>query len=98
MSEAGNGFELAIERFTAAPPAVVWRARTERTADGWAPRPWTTCIVEMDLRSGGRSAMIMNGPDGDAPPMEGVFLGVIPTRAPPSPTPSRRAEFHRPRS
>jgi len=75
------GFELAIERFIAAPPETVFKIWTGRTAEWWAPKPWTTRIIEQDLRPGGRSAMIMSGPDGDTPPMEGVFLEVIPNRS-----------------
>lgn len=81
MSDASDGFELAVERLIAAPPATVWKAWTERTADWWAPKPWTTQIIEQDLRPGGRSAMIMSGPDGDTSPMEGVFLEVIAPRS-----------------
>lgn len=76
-----NEFELAIERFINALPATVWRAWTERLTDWWAPKPWTTKIIEQDLRPGGRSAMLMSGPDGATSPMEGVFLEVIPYRS-----------------
>jgi uncharacterized protein YndB with AHSA1/START domain len=81
MSAAANGFELAVERHIAAPPAAVWRAWTERLEEWWAPKPWTTRIIEQDLRPGGRSVMVMSGPDGETPPMEGVFLEVIPERS-----------------
>ena len=78
---AANGWELAIERHIAAPPQTVWRVWTERLEEWWAPRPWKTRIIEHDLRPGGRSAMVMSGPDGDTPPMEGVFLEVIPIKS-----------------
>ena len=71
-------FELAIERVIDAPPAVVYRVWTERLAEWWAPKPWTTQVVEHDLRPGGRSAMVMTGPDGTAMPYEGVFLEIVP--------------------
>ena len=29
----------------------------------WAPKPWTTKIVEQDLRSGGKSVIDMRDPD-----------------------------------
>lgn len=73
--------ELAVERFIAAAPETVYAVWTERTAEWWAPRPWTTRILEMDLRPGGRSAMVMSGPEGDTPPLEGVFLEVVPNRS-----------------
>ena len=70
------GFELAVERHIDAPPAIVWRAWTERTAQWWAPQPWSTQIIALDLRAGGRMAMMMRGPDGGESPAEGVFLEV----------------------
>ena len=81
MSDASNGFELAVERLIAAPPKMVWAAWTEHLAEWWAPKPWTTIVIENDLRPGGRSAMVMSGPDGALPLMEGVFLEVIPYRS-----------------
>jgi uncharacterized protein YndB with AHSA1/START domain len=74
-------FELAIERYIDAPPDRVFRVWTERTAEWWAPKPWTTEIVAQDLRPGGRQAMIMRGLDGATSPMEGVFLEIIPNRS-----------------
>jgi uncharacterized protein YndB with AHSA1/START domain len=71
-------YELAVERYIDAPPPVVFKVWTERLEDWWAPKPWTTKITELDLRPGGRSAMIMAGPDGASSPMEGVILEVVP--------------------
>ncbi len=79
MAEAE--FELAFERHIAAPPEVVFRVWTTRLEEWWAPKPWTTRIIEQDLRPGGRSAMVMSGPDGAASPMEGVILEVVPNRS-----------------
>ena len=73
-------YELAVERLIKAPPATVYRVWTERFAEWWAPKPWTTEVIAMDLRAGGRTAMIMTGPDGPAPAMEGVFLEIIPNQ------------------
>ena len=78
MTEAQ--FELAVERHIAAPPETVFRVWTERLEEWWAPKPWTTELIEQDLRPGGRSAMVMTGPDGATPPMEGVVLEVVPNR------------------
>jgi uncharacterized protein YndB with AHSA1/START domain len=71
-------YELAIERHINAPPEAVYKVWTERLEEWWAPKPWTTKIIEHDLRPGGRSAMIMSGPDGASSPMEGVVLEVVP--------------------
>lgn len=69
---------LSIIRLIDAPRAAVWRAFTDHLTEWWCPRPWTTEIVEFDLRAGGRSAMIMRGPSGEESAMEGVFLEVVP--------------------
>lgn len=71
-------YELAVERYIDAPPEIVYQVWTERLEEWWAPKPWTTSIIEQDLRPGGRSAMIMSGPDGATSPMEGVILEVVP--------------------
>jgi uncharacterized protein YndB with AHSA1/START domain len=71
-------FELSVERYIDASPDIVFKVWTERLTEWWAPKPWTTEIIEQDLRPGGRSAMIMRGPDGASAPMEGVILEVVP--------------------
>ena len=76
MSE--DAHELWITRLIDAPREAVWRAWTDHLAEWWCPKPWTTEIVEQDLRPGGRSAMILRGPNGEESPMEGVFLEVVP--------------------
>ncbi|MGH7429882.1 MAG: SRPBCC domain-containing protein [Candidatus Methylomirabilaceae bacterium] len=55
-------YELAVERCIDAPPTTVFKAWTERLEDWWAPKPWTTRIIEQDLQPSGRSAMVMSGP------------------------------------
>lgn len=70
--------ELSITRLIDAPPAVVYRVWTERTVEWWAPRPYTTPVVDLDLRPGGRGLMVMKAPDGTDMPNEGVFLEVVP--------------------
>ena len=68
--------ELSITRLIDAPPEVVYRVWTERTGEWWAPRPYTTLVVELDLKPGGRGLMVMRAPDGTDMPNEGVFLEV----------------------
>ena len=72
--------ELQVERLMDAPIDAVWRAWDEHLAEWWCPKPWTTEIIEMDKRPGGRSAMIMRGPDGEEAPQDGVFLEFEPRR------------------
>ena len=75
-----SAFELTVERLLDAPVDAVWRAWTEHLAEWWCPRPWTTELIEQDLRPGGRSAMVMRGPNGEEHALEGVILEVVPAR------------------
>ena len=72
--------ELSITRLLHVTPAAVWQAWTGHLAEWWCPRPWTTKLVEADLRPGGRFATIMRGPAGEEHVNEGVFLEVAPER------------------
>jgi uncharacterized protein YndB with AHSA1/START domain len=75
----GN-LELSVTRFIDAPPETVYRVYTERLAEWWAPAPWRTKIVEMDLRTGGRFAFEMTGPEGESHPSDSVYLEVVPNQ------------------
>ncbi len=69
--------ELAIERRIAAPVDAVWRAWTQHLPEWWAPRPWTTDLLGLDLVPGGRFATTMRGPGGEAMTGEGVILEAV---------------------
>jgi uncharacterized protein YndB with AHSA1/START domain len=74
-------YELSITRLIEATPETVYRVWTERTGEWWAPKPYTTPEVDIDLRPGGRCRMLMRAPDGtNLPDEEGVFLEVEPNR------------------
>jgi len=66
--------ELSVTRYIAAPPAAVWDAMVNRQEEWWCPRPWRVEIVAQDRFPGGRSAMIMRGPDGEEMPHDGIML------------------------
>lgn len=66
--------ELSVTRHIAAPPEKVWQVLTDRQAEWWCPRPWSVEIVAQDRRPGGRTAMVMHGPDGEHMPQEGIYL------------------------
>ena len=68
---------LTVARLIDAPVAKVWRTAIDRLPEWWCPKPWRVEIIEQDWRAGGRSAMIMHGPDGEAYRQEGVFLEVV---------------------
>lgn len=73
--------ELSVTRLIDAPVDAVWRAFTDHLTEWWCPKPWTTEVISFDLVPGGRSAMIMRGPNGEGgEAMEGVFLDVVPAR------------------
>lgn len=73
-----NNLELSFTRIIDAPREIVWRAWFERLEDWFAPKPWTTKIIEQDYRPGGRSAIEMTGPNGEKSGGDGVFLEVTP--------------------
>ncbi len=66
--------ELSVTRFIAAPPGKVWDVMANRQEEWWCPRPWSIEMIAQERRAGGRSAMIMRGPDGEEMPQEGIFL------------------------
>ena len=72
--------ELSVERHIAAPVEEVWRTMTERLADWFCPRPWRAEARDIEWRSGGRSLIVMHGPDGEEVPNEGVILDYVPNR------------------
>lgn len=78
MTEANDIRELVVETYIDAPPEKVWDIMTGRIEEWWCPKPWWTEIVEQDWRAGGRSAMVLRGPDGESHALEGIFLEVTP--------------------
>jgi uncharacterized protein YndB with AHSA1/START domain len=72
--------ELSLTRLLAAPRHKLWRCWTEpELIKLWfTPRPWTTPVVEVDVRPGGSSYMIFRGPEGEEFPNQGVYLEAVP--------------------
>lgn len=70
--------ELSIERVIDAPRDIVWKAWVDHREEWFCPRPWRVEIQVDELRAGGRSEMTMHGPEGEAMPMEGTYLEVVP--------------------
>jgi len=58
--------DLTLERTLDAPRDLVWKAWTdpEHIKRWWAPRPYQTPEVEIELRNGGQFRTVMTGPDG----------------------------------
>jgi uncharacterized protein YndB with AHSA1/START domain len=71
--------ELILTRIIDAPREKVFKAWTdpELLKQWFTPRPFTTPIVETDVRPGGASLIVMRDPDGNEYPNRGVYLEVI---------------------
>lgn len=78
-SGTGNKYELMLTRIIDAPPEKVYRAWTEpELMKQWfAPLPFTTPLVETDVRPGGASLVVMQDPEGREYPNRGVYLEVV---------------------
>lgn len=74
--------ELALDLLIDAPPEKVWRCWTEpELMKQWfCPKPWTTPVIEADVRPGGASLVVMRSPEGQEIPNPGQYLEVIPNR------------------
>jgi uncharacterized protein YndB with AHSA1/START domain len=71
--------ELVLTRLIDAPREKLYRAWTDPALlkQWFAPAPWTTPTVELDVRPGGASLVVMRGPDGNEFPNRGVYLEVV---------------------
>lgn len=76
------GHEIVITRQLDAPRKAVWEAWTQpfHLTRWWGPEGFTTRVVELDLRSGGRWHYVMVGPDGAEHPERGIFREVVAPR------------------
>ncbi|MFH0344203.1 MAG: SRPBCC family protein [Chromatiales bacterium] len=74
-----EGRNLILTRIIDAPREKVFKAWTDPTLmkQWFAPLPWTTPHVEVDLRPGGSNLVVMRGPDGNEFPNRGVYLEVV---------------------
>ena len=77
-----NDRELVIARLIEASPEALYRCWTdpEILPKWFAPRPLTTEVREMDVRPGGRQAIVMKTPDGTEHETGGVYLELVPGR------------------
>lgn len=71
--------DLVLTRIIDAPREKLYRCWTEpELLKQWfCPRPWTTPVVETDVRAGGSSYFLMRGPEGQEIPNHGVYLEVV---------------------
>lgn len=76
---SADGRDLILTRIMDAPRERVFRAWTDPALlrQWFAPLPYTTPVVETDLRPGGSSLIVMRSPEGDEFPNRGVYLEVV---------------------
>jgi uncharacterized protein YndB with AHSA1/START domain len=70
---------LKITRTIAAPRAAVWRCWSEGDLlkQWYSPKPWTVSVADIDVRAGGKSHIVMNGPNGEVNPIHGQYLEIV---------------------
>lgn len=80
LGVAAGDWELSISRHIDVPRATLWRCWTEPALlkQWFCPKPWFVSSAEMDLRPGGGSRIVMNGPNGESFPNDGLYLEVVP--------------------
>lgn len=78
--DATSLHELVLTRLIEVPRANLYRCWTEPAliTQWFTPPPWKTIAAELDLRPGGSSLVMMQGPDGTQMPNRGVYLEVVP--------------------
>ena len=78
-ADSSSSRELSLTRLIDAPREKVYRAWTdpELLKQWFAPLPWTTPHVELDVRPGGSSLVVMRSPEGQEYPNPGVYLEVV---------------------
>jgi uncharacterized protein YndB with AHSA1/START domain len=71
--------ELVITRLINVPRDKLFRCWTEPEliVQWFTPPPWKTIRATMDVRSGGSSNIVMQGPDGTEVPNLGIYLEVV---------------------
>jgi uncharacterized protein YndB with AHSA1/START domain len=71
--------ELSLTRLIDAPRAALFKAWTdpEILPKWFCPLPWTVSKAELDVRPGGASCIVMNGPNGEVFPNRGIYLEVV---------------------
>jgi uncharacterized protein YndB with AHSA1/START domain len=76
---AASDRELVLTRVIDVPREKLWRCWTEPKlmVQWFTPAPWKTIHAETDVRPGGSSFVVMQGPDGTEMPNRGVYLEVI---------------------
>jgi uncharacterized protein YndB with AHSA1/START domain len=74
-----SGRAIIATRIINAPRALVFKVWTEpdHLAKWWGPTGFTNTITEMNVQSGGRTRLMMHGPDGTDYPNRMIFTEVV---------------------
>lgn len=77
--DAETAHELVLTRLIDVPRAKLYRAWTdaELLKKWFVPAPWTIADVDIDVRPGGRSHVVMRDPEGNDHPSDGVYLELV---------------------
>jgi len=75
-----DGPDLVFEKIFDAPRDLVWKVMTDpdRVTNWWGPEGYTTTVVEMDVRPGGRWRWINHTTGGEDAAFKGEYLEVVP--------------------
>ena len=75
---ATTAHELTLTRLIDAPREKLFRCWTEPAliTQWFTPPPWKTIRAETDVRAGGSSNIVMQGPDGTSA-QSGIYLEVV---------------------
>jgi uncharacterized protein YndB with AHSA1/START domain len=78
MSVRADGWVLDLRRVLKAPRERIFRTLTEpaELAKWWGPHGFTTRVIDLDLRVGGRYRFAMQPPDGDLFYLAGELLEI----------------------
>jgi uncharacterized protein YndB with AHSA1/START domain len=69
---------LTIHRHLKASRDKVWRCWSEGDLlkQWYCPKPWWVSVADIDVRPGGKSTIVMNGPNGEENLIHGQYLDV----------------------
>jgi uncharacterized protein YndB with AHSA1/START domain len=81
-ADAADSRELVLTREFDVAATKLFRCWTEAELikQWFVPKPWSVARAEVDVRPGGRSLIVMQSPEGEEMPNEGVYLEVVPGR------------------
>lgn len=76
MHEINESLDLVFERQVDFSPEQIWKFwTTPSLLQKWfCPRPWSVCDVRIDLRPGGVFETVMQSPEGEKFPNQGMYL------------------------